>query len=58
MQKIIILIILLIVIKFIWFNKKKEGFACENLAPNSCNADKDCEWIRRECRNISSSSCD
>ncbi len=57
MQKIIILIILLIVIKFIWFNKK-EGFSCENLAPNSCNADKDCEWIRRECRNIASSSCD
>ncbi len=57
MQKIIILIILLIVIKFIWFNKK-EGFTCENLAPNSCNADKDCEWIRRECRNIASSSCD
>ena len=57
MQKIIILIVLLIVIKFVWFNKK-EGFECADLAPNSCNADKDCEWIRRECRNISYSSCD
>jgi hypothetical protein len=55
MDKVIILLIILIVIKFVWFNK--EGFECDNLAPNACNTSEECEWIRRECRNISSNSC-
>ncbi len=56
MHKVIILLVILIVIKFIWFNK--EGFGCEELAPNACNASEECEWVRRECRNIPSNPCD
>ncbi len=50
MNKILFLIILLVVIRIFWF--RKEGFECDGQAPIDCNNDKDCQWIRRQCRNI------
>ena len=56
MGKIITLLIVLIIIRFIWFNR--ENFGCDELAPVQCNQSEECQWIRRECRNIGSGSCD
>ncbi len=55
MQKIIVLLVILIIIKLFWFNK--EGFGCEELAPVQCNQSEECQWVRRECRNLSYGTC-
>jgi hypothetical protein len=56
MGKIITLLIVLIIIRFIWFNR--DNFGCDELAPVQCNQSEECQWVRRECRNIGSGSCD
>lgn len=55
MNKIIILLILLIVIKMLWF--RTESFECDGRAPIDCNNSKDCQWIRRQCHDLDYSRC-
>ncbi len=55
MEKILFLLILLIVIKMFWF--RKEGFECDGQAPVECNNNNDCQWVRRQCRNLDYNEC-